>query len=341
MSNAIPSTMRAIQLEEPNGRLTVREVPVPRPGRGQVLVRMAAAPINPSDLSWLTGARQRIYPFTPGNEGSGTVVAAGEGLMPRLLLGRRVACSASAGGSGTWAEYALASAKACIPLNRNVSLEQGAMMVVNPLSALAILEIAQRGRHRGIVSTAAASALGAMILRLGKRYGITVINVVRRAEQVETMCGLGAEHVLNSSDADFGEKLRAMAGDLKATLLLDAISGSMTGQFVEAAPYGSTILLYARLSHEDSVFNARTAYNKNLHLYGWYLSNWLREKNPIQVLLLMQRVQSLLRTDLRSPIHQRVPLAAAQEGLEMYMKQMSAGKVLLVADAGAVAPSGA
>ncbi len=313
----------------------VSSIPVPRPQAGQVLIRMAAAPINPSDLGSLSGlsySGKRQFPFTPGLEGSGTVIESGEGFMPRLLNGRRVACSAMLTGDGTWAEYMVTSAQLCIPLNRNVSFERGAMLLVNPLSALAILEIAQQGKHRAIVSTAAASALGAMILRLGKRRKVPVIHVVRRQAQVDWVRRLGGEYVLNSSDSDFVDQLRTLAHKLQATLLLDAISGSMTQQLAEAAPFGSTILLYSRLSDEACILDARTALVKDLHFDGWFLANWLGKKNLLQVLQLSQQAQSLLATDLQSPIHKRFPLAAAQKGLETYVNHMSAGKILLVAN---------
>ena len=327
--------MHAVQLDEPNGSLTLREIPVPRPQAGQVLIRMAAAPINPSDLGALAGfsySGERNYPFTPGLEGSGTVIQAGEGLMPRLLNERRVACAALIPGDGTWAEYMVTSAKFCVPLNKNVSLEQGAMMLTNPLSAVAVFEIAKRGKHRAIVSTAAASALGGMILRLGKRRNIPIIHVVRRQAQVDWVRGLGSEYILNSSDPDFVEQLRTMAHKLKATLLLDAISGNMTQQLAEAAPFGSTILLYSRLSDQECSIDARTALIKDLHFDGWFLPNWFSKKNLLQVLQLSGQAQSLLGTDLQSPIHKRFPLAAAQKGLETYINNMGAGKILLVAN---------
>src|SRR5215212_6237511 len=330
MNHSIPATMRAVQLDEPNGRLMLREVPMPRPQAGQVLIRMAAAPINPSDLAALSGlsySGTRTFPFTPGLEGSGTVVEAGEGFMPRLLKGRRVACSALLAGDGTWAEYMVTSAQMCIPLNKQVSLEQGSMLLVNPLSALAMFEIAHHGKHRAIVSTAAASALGGMILRLGKRHNIPVIHVVRRQAQVDWVRRLGGEYVLNSSEADFIEQLRMLAHKLQATMLLDAISGNMTQQLAEAAPFGSTILLYSRLSDEECIIDARTALVKNLHFDSWFLANWFREKNVLQALQLSQQVQSLLGTDLQSPIHKRFPLAASQKGLGTYVNDMSAGKI--------------
>jgi NADPH2:quinone reductase len=335
VGQSIPSTMKAIQQDEPHGRLTLREIPVPCPRAGQVLIRMAAAPVNPSDLGALIGASysgERKYPFTPGIEGSGTVVEAGDGLMPRLLKGRRVACSASVAGYGTWAEFTVTSAKTCMPLNNKVSLEQGAMLLVNPLTAMAMFEIAKRGKHRAMVSTAAASALGGMLLQLGKRYNIPIIHIVRRDAQVELVRERGGEHILNSSEADFLEQLRAIAHKLKATLLLDAIGGGMTQQLAEAAPFGSTILLYAGLSRENSVINPFTALVKNLHFDGWFLANWMGEKNIFQVLQLSRQVQSMLATDLQSPIHERLPLSAAQQALETYIHNMTAGKMLLVAD---------
>lgn len=343
MNRSIPMTMHAIQLDEPSGQLAWREIPVPRPQAGQVLIRMAAAPINPSDLNALAGGSyqgERRYPFTPGLEGSGTVVDAGAGLMPRWLNGRRVACSANLSGDGTWAEYMVTSAALCVPLARRVSLEQGALLLVNPLSALAMFEIARQGRHRALVSTAAASALGGMILSLGKRLNLPVIHVVRRQAQVDLVRRRGGEHVLNSSDADFAEQLRTQAHDLRATLWLDAIGGRLTQQLADAAPFGSTILLYSRLSGQDSVIDARTALIKDLKFEGWFLANYLRQKNLLQVLRLSQQVQAQLATDLQSPIAQRLPLSAAQQGLEAYTQNMTAGKVLLIANRQDVAVDG-
>lgn len=326
--------MRAVRQTEAYGPLAVAQIPVPRPGPGQVLVRMHAAPLNPSDLGVLMGAgygAARVYPFTPGVEGSGMVVAAGPGLMPRLFVGRRVACSGDADGDGTWAEYMVTSAQLCIPLLPGVSLEQGATLIVNPLTALALLEIAARGRHRALVSTAAASALGGMIQRLAARRGLPVINIVRKAQQVEMLRAQGAAHVLNSEDPDFPAQLGALAAQLKATLWLDAIGGALTQTLCAAAPQGSTVLLYSRLSLQDSQIDARTALLKELHLDGWFLANWLRHKNLFQTLMLARQAQSLLATDLNTQIAARLPLEQAQAGLDRYVGAMSAGKILLLA----------
>ena len=106
----------------------------------------------------------------------------------------------------------------------------------------------------------------------------------------------------------------------------------MTKTLAEAAPNGSTILIYSRLSAEDSLLDARTALVKQLHFDGWFLGNWLREKNFLRALRLFGQAQSLLATDLRSLVHKRIPLSAAKQGLEMYTGDMTAGKILLVAN---------
>src|SRR6516165_4572446 len=137
-------------------------------------------------------------------------------MLPRFLKGRRVACAAADPKvtGGMWAEYVVTSAQFCIPLRKHVDLEQGAALLINPRTAWGLMHKARRGRHRAVVQTAAASALGRMIVRLGKRFSIPVINVVRQDEQVELLRRLGAEYVLNSSESEFDKRLRVYAINL-------------------------------------------------------------------------------------------------------------------------------
>jgi NADPH:quinone reductase-like Zn-dependent oxidoreductase len=331
MNTDIPATMQAVQQDEAEGKLVVRELPVPRPGAGEVLVRMTAAPINPSDLASLAGLSytgNRTYPITPGNEGSGTVVATGSGLFAKMLMGKRVACSPSTEGKGTWAQYMVTSAKYCLPLNRGVDIEQAAMLLVNPLTALAMVETAKKGKHRAIVNTAAASNLGGMILRRARHEGIQVVNIVRRAEQADVVRSRGGEYVLDSSEPDFLERLREVAQRLKATLFLDAIGGEMTQQLADAAPHGSSILIYSNMARQDSRVVPFVILVKDLRIHGWFLPNWLRTKNLLQSIALSRQAQSLLATDLLSHIGKRVPLASAQEAVESYVQGMTNHKVL-------------
>src|SRR5664279_4757055 len=155
MATNIPATMHALELHAEDGKpesLKLVEKPVSVPGPGEVLIKVAAAAVNPSDLAFLRGiyGTRKTLPVVPGFEGSGTVVAAGSGTMSRFYMGRRVAF-VSGEGDGTWAEYAVTPATQCVPLPKNVTLEQGSMMMVNPLTALAFMEIIRQGRHKAII----------------------------------------------------------------------------------------------------------------------------------------------------------------------------------------------
>jgi NADPH:quinone reductase-like Zn-dependent oxidoreductase len=147
-------------------------------------------------------------------------------MMGRYFLGKRVACLSQGKGSGMWADYVVTSAKGgALPLHQSVSLEQGAMSMINPLTASAFIEIAKKGGHKAIVLTAAASALGQMVNRLGRSEGVQVINVVRRDAQVEFLKQQGATIVLNSSEADFDQQLHDACHQTEAHLAFDAVAG--------------------------------------------------------------------------------------------------------------------
>ncbi len=328
MQTTIPEMMQAVLLQKNDGALTVGQIPVPAPDTGQVLVRIAATPINPSDLGFLRGSYgfQKPFPVVPGLEGSGTVLAAGPGVLPHLLLGRRVACSARSG--GTWAEYLVTSASTCFPLPKNLSFEQGSMMIVNPMTALAFFEIAKRDRHAVIVSNAAASALGRMILRLGQLYNVPVIHIVRRQEQVELLHSLGGQYLLNSSDPDFYAQLRKLSSQLKATLILDPVAGDQAQGLLDAAPDGSTLLIYGTLSGKR--IDPHSLNQSGKRVDGFFLPDWIAKRNILQVLLDMRRAGQLVARELQTIIQKCFPLQAVEQAMALYQANPTAGKVLLV-----------
>ena len=332
MSSIIPETMQAVQLDKDGGPLFVHQIPVPRPDAGEVLIRMAASPINPSDLGFIEGGHgyEKTFPVVPGVEGSGTVVAAGSGLLPKILMGRRVACAKSSISDGAWAEYMVTRAAQCVPLQKDISDEQGAMLLVNPLTALVFFDIIKKGRHAACINTAAASALGRMMVRLALKKGVPLINIVRRKDQAEMLRSLGAEHVLISTEPGFDQKLSTLAHRLNATLILDAICGGFTQQLIDAAPDDSRILLYSNLSREPSRISPHSLWNHNVRVEGFYLGNWAAKQNLLKILSLSQEVQKLAKTDLQSSIFKRIPLSSIRDGLKLYQKNMTAGKILLV-----------
>ena len=332
MQTAIPRVMQAVVVEEKSGALHLRQIAIRRPGSGEVLVRMAAAPINPSDIGFTKGSYgvQKGDQVVPGFEGSGVVVAAGPGLLPRLLLGRRITCSAPSG--GTWAEYLVASASNCFPLSKNLSLEEGSMLIVNPLTAVAFFEIANRGKHKAIINHAAAGALGQMILRMGQSKHISVIHVVRREAQVELLRAMGGEYVLNSTDIEFDDKLYRLAHELKATLILDPVGGEQTLRLLKAAPSGSIALVYGSLSGIKNDPNSQAKTDPTKHIEGFFMPDWLATKNILQMLWSLRRVQHLAKKELHTKIQKRFPLAQVHEALKLYQADPTAGKVLLVSN---------
>lgn len=324
--------MRALELQTYDGQLHVVEKPTPSPRPGEVLIRVAAAPINPSDVAFIQGrygVRKRL-PVTPGLEGSGEVVEAGPGLMPRLLLRRRVACIAPGDGDGTWAEYMVADAATrCVPLFGPVTLEQGAMAVVNPWTAWALMTIAHRGGHRAVVQTAAASELGRMLHRLGPRFGVTMVHVVRRPEQREVLRGLGATHIVDSSAGGFPGTLQTVCRDLSVTLALDAVAGEMTGHLLAALRRGGRVIIYGGLSGALCAVDPRHVIFEGKSLEGFWLAEWVRGIGRIGLLRLALSTQRLLGTELQSAVRARVSLEEAPEAIRAYVSDMTLGKVLI------------
>jgi NADPH2:quinone reductase len=331
IKDSIPGNMLAIRQHEPDEKLVVETIPVPQPGRGEVLVKMAASPINPSDLALLKGRyMNRSYPYTPGLEGSGMVVDSGGGVMARMRKGKKVACTPNPEGDGTWAEFMVTSAMRTIPLPASITLEQGAMTVVNPMTAMAFLHMVRSGKHPAMVNNAAASSLGKMLIRLCADQKIPLINIVRNASHIKELKNLGASYVLNSQDKDFEAELISLANELDATLFLDALSGPLTYQLLRAAPPRSTLVVYARLAGESMQINSGHLIKRDIKIVGFQLGNWLQTKGIFFKLAFIKRVKKQLGKTLSSHISQSFRLEDVEKAITQYRENMSSGKVLLL-----------
>lgn len=294
------------------------------------MVRVEAAAVNPSDLMFIRGRYgfTKPLPVVPGFEASGRVVL-GRGTYARTLVGRRVACAVQQQGDGTWAEYVAVDAIACLPLLPSVSFKQGAALFVNPFTAYALLERARKARARAVVQTAAASALGRMILRLAKRAGLPVIHIVRRDEQVAQLKAEGATDVLNSETPDFSEQLRSRCAKLDATLAFDAVAGNLSNLLVEAMPEGSTVIVYGALSEQNITVSPADLIFRHQRVEGFWLSSYMSRLSVPGLLRRALQVQRSLSTDLEVTVRERVPLPQAAAAIGRYQTQMSGGKLLL------------
>jgi len=316
-----------------SGLLAVRETDMPKPGNGEVLIKISAAPINPSDLAGIKRAHANSdsEPFIPGLEGAGTVIKAGKGLLPHLWLGKRVACSPKHGSGGTWAEYMVTSAEHCFPLSSKVSDEQGSMSLVNPLTALSFIEIIRKGKHSAMINNAAASALGRMVELLSRKHGIPLINIVRSEKQADNLKRLGSRFVLNSSDPLFTFDLAALSKELNATILFDSVCGEKFHLLVEALPYGSTVVIYGSLSEDEYIsIPPRNLLANDIKIKGFYLGNATREAGMVKNMMNLIKVRQLMSSDMKINVQSSFPLDRVQEAIDAYLSNMSAGKVLLI-----------
>ena len=329
-----------------DGTLTVEieEVTFPDPTGNQVLVKMEAAPINPSDLAILTSAADlENAEYTPGkfvanmpepfnsgskarhgqklpagNEGAGTVVATGDSDMAKALDGQRVACVPG----NAYSQYCIADAAMCLPLGDHSS-EAGASAFVNPMTALGFVENAKMDGKKAIIHTAAASNLGQMLIKICQEDNIDLVNIVRKAQHVDLLKSLGAKHVVNSSDDDFMNQLRAAIDETDAFYGFDPIGGGQAADTVfkameqvavskmtEYSRYGSDqekrMFIYGRLDLGPTVLTP--SYGFGWTLSGWLLTPFLANAGMETVMRMRQRVLENLTTTFASSYKAKVNL---------------------------------
>ena len=255
--------------------LSLLSVPVPEPAENEVLVRVEAAPINPSDLGLLVGAADmstakasgtadrpivtatvpeaamkamagRLDESMPvGNEGAGVVIATGSSEAARALLGRTVAMI----GGAMYAQYRIMKLSECLPLPPDVTPAEGASCFVNPLTSLGMVETMRREGHTALVHTAAASNLGQMLNKICLKDGIGLVNIVRSPEQAEILRRIGAKYIVDSTAPGFLDDLTGALVDTGATLAFDAIGGGpLAGQILTCmeAAINKTAKVYSR-----------------------------------------------------------------------------------------------
>ena len=332
--------MKVIQIDQiekdPNkaiDSLHVVDKSTPKPGPGQVLIRIEAAPCNPSDLLFLEGSYgvKKPFPAVPGWEGAGTVVESGGGLYPWWLKGKRVWCGGQAAGDGTWAEYYVAEAKTCVPLRKGVSSEQGATLIINPLTAYGMVERAISQGHKAFIQTAASSQVGRLVQHLARLKDIPLINIVRRKEQVEELKASGEKWVLNSEDPDFFSELKELSHKLHATVVFEAIGGDMTGKILAAMPVKSKAFVYGALAEKPCggiaplslIFERKT-------VEGFWLTDWIQKSGFWNTLKATNYIQKMIEAgSFGTKIRRTVGFEGWKEALHEYKNEMSAGKVIL------------
>jgi len=289
----LPATMHALLLNEdgfaakPSGNVleamepyvTPAEIPLPRPDRGEVLVKVAVASINPSDVMFIKGmyghARQKGKPA--GFEGVGTVVASGGGELADRLVGKRASFVAGPSGWGTWADYSVAGAGGCIELVEGVRDVDGAAMIVNPLTALAMFDIVRQEGEKAFILSAAASQLCKLIMNVAREEGFRPIAIVRRDDQIPLLMEEGAAVVLNSTAPDFAARLAETCRAEKPRIFLDALTGPVAGRIFALMPRRARWIVYGRLDAETTpIPEPGQLIFMGKKIEGFWLTEWMR-----------------------------------------------------------------
>ncbi|HVB43776.1 MAG TPA: zinc-binding dehydrogenase [Streptosporangiaceae bacterium] len=375
MSTQIPATalqLRSLVKADQTVELFLETVEVPEPGPGEVLVRIEASPLNPSDLGLLLAgadvsaavssgsadrpvvtmplpdaamraARGRVgTPMPVGNEGAGTVVAAGSSGAAQALLGKTVA----AAGGAMYAQYRCVDAAMCLALPDGTPAADGASSFVNPMTTLGMVETMRLENHAALVHTAAASNLGQMLNRLCIEEQVPLVNIVRKPEQEELLRSAGASYVCDSSSPDFTQELTAALTATSATLAFDAVGGGKLASQIltcmEAAAsaaagsysrYGSSV--HKQVYIYGSLDRGPTELTRNFGMAwgvgGWLLTPFLARIGTEGMVRLRNRVAAGLTTTFASDYTGQVSLAGALalDAIADYARQATGSKYLI------------
>jgi NADPH2:quinone reductase len=375
MTQTLPSEglqLRSIVRDHGELEVSLVRVPTPAPAADEVVLRVEATPINPSDIGLLFGAADlatlavrgsgeqtvatarvpdaamkamagRVgQSMAVGNEGAGTVVAAGSSPAAQALLGRTVAVL----GGAMYSQYRTVKAELCLPLPAGASAADGASCFVNPLTALGMTETMRREGHKALVHTAAASNLGQMLNRICLADGIGLVNIVRKSEQAALLRGQGARHVVSTSSPEFAEELTQALVDTGATLAFDAIGGGrLAGQILgameaaiargakEYSRYGSTTLkqVYIYGGLDTSPTEIVRNFGMTWGVGGWLLFPFLQRIGAGAVNELKARVARELKTTFASRYTRTISLPGAlqADAIADYGRRATASKVLI------------
>ena len=380
MTEALPKTaleLRSLVTPDATLELSLQEVEVPAPAPDEVVVRVEASPVNPSDLGLLipsvadmtaatvTGTPERPVVTAPlregslaglsarvgdslpvGNEGAGTVVAAGSSPAAQALVGKTVGIA----GGAMYSQYRVVNAAACLVLPDGATAKEGASSFVNPLTALGMLETMRREGHSALVHTAAASNLGQMLVKACLADGVPLVNIVRKAEQEEILRGLGAVHVCNSASPSFEADLVEALKATSATLAFDATGGgTLAGQILNGmeqaasataaqySRYGSSV--HKQVYIYGSLDTSPTILTRNFGMAwgvgGWLLTPFLAGAGPETIARLRARVAAELTTTFASTYTQEVSLAGLlkPDAFNSYLKKATGEKFLVTPQA--------
>lgn len=331
--------MRAILLPDYNANviramksLQIRDIEIPKPHDRQALIKVTAAPCNPSDIAFMRGGYniRKPVPVVMGFECTGTIVETGDNAQAKQMIGQRVAAFTQSNENGTWAEYFLTDYANCLPVRDDLDDDQASTLCINPFTAYALFDMAVARKARAIIQNGASGQVGAFIRTLAKRQHIPVINLVRKEEHVKGLRDEGQKYVLFINDPEFENTLRKTADETNAGIAFDAVGGDISGIILNAMPAGSQLVIYGGLSGKpagmidtlDVIFKSKT-------IRGFNLGDWKLEVGEDYFRRVSDELQQLLvKRVIATRIQCAYSLEEVQKALEQYIRNMSSGKIL-------------
>lgn len=341
--------------------IEIIDVPTPEPGPSQVRVRMRLSPVNPSDLNYVHGtyheALERIIwnqqagpgspaffdparnnpcpvpPYALGGEGAGVVEATGTTFLARRLAGKRVAIAAPPP-NGAWKECVVVDAMKAVVLPDAIPDEQAAMFFINPLTAYVMTqEVLQVPRDQWLLVTAAGSALGKSVVRLGRLCGFKTLCVVRSDSNSEALRKLGADAIVETDSQDLIESVAEITGGQGVGCGIDCVGGELTADVVRCLGFGGQLLVYGTLANSPLTVPLRDLMMPGASISGFLLPNWLARQSPLKLLATLRKVKRLMAAGVfDTEISEIFALEQVADAIGAATRPGRTGKVLLRLD---------
>ena len=319
---------QALVIDAYGGEVQLRTVDRPKPAHGQLLVKVAASTINPSDLIFLSGGYfKRDLPAVCGIEGTGEVIGAGEESLNHWI-GKRVSfCSPY----GSWCEYSICFEYACLEIAADVDEQTAASGIVNPVTVLGFIDVyRKRGFKGGIIHTSGSSNLGKMLNRLCKAENVPLMAIVRRQESADVMLKEGITDSLSTCQAGWEDKLKAVVAEKKYDCLFDALGGGpILDKIISCLQPTSGIYIYGVLEGKPFTITDLTLFFQGIQINGFLLFPWLMSLNEEEKAKFKADYNKYIKTELSSKNGLTVSMSEIKQGLRFAKENPADGKALI------------
>ncbi len=309
------------------------ETVLPGLSEEDLLIKVFAAPCNPSDIAFLQGGYNIVKPLPaiPGFEGAGIVEDTGSD-KTKHLIGKKVSFFIQNDSVGSWSQYTVVNKDDIILLNDKMDIKQAACFAVNPLTAYALVETAVKHDAKAIVQNASGGQVAAFVRKMARENGMEVIDIVRKEESVKKLISTGVKYVLNENSPGFESELKELCNKTGATVAFDAVGGKLGGTMFNALPPNSKLVVFGGLSNKWlSDFDTMDVIFKNKVVTGFNLPMWKSNLNRREFDKITDKLQKkFISGDYFTEIQGETGMDSIVRGLRDYITNMSAGKILIV-----------